>query len=177
MEISKHYEYRWNNGIGLSCRKEFENSKDELDYLRLEYEIWALWIDKFYSGEYGIYNTVKGDAPRYALEDEMDFCFWKDTYRKNYLRRDHYANHKTRSKYIINRIKKLFKDAKKYVSITDDEDENYNINLEEIKKSMKTDPLYKEKWFIAAFQANNYIDELFNRNKVKKFKPKSRRKK
>ena len=79
MIIPKFYEGRWKN---IRCRKDFENSKEKLDYLRTEYELWARWIDEFYSGKHGIFK-IKGDAPRYALEEYMDFCYWEKTYKKN----------------------------------------------------------------------------------------------
>ena len=58
MKIPNFYEYRWKRTI--KCRKDYEDSEKKIDYLRLEYELWALWIEEFYSGEYGIYKTVDG---------------------------------------------------------------------------------------------------------------------
>jgi hypothetical protein len=78
MIIPDFYEYRWKR---IKCRKDYENSKEKLDYLWAEYEIWALWIDKFYSGDHGIFK-IEGDAPRYALEDYMDFVIGKKLIKK-----------------------------------------------------------------------------------------------
>jgi hypothetical protein len=79
MKIPDFYETRW---VKIGYNEETENDIDYLDYIRVEYELWALWIDKFYSGKRnGIYNKIEGDAPRYALEDDFDFWYWKDDYR------------------------------------------------------------------------------------------------
>ena len=163
MIIPQFYEYRWRKTI--KCRKDYEDVQEKLDYLRFEYEIWALWIDKFYNGENGIYKTLTGDAPRYVLEDAMDFCLWQNTYKKNYLKRNHFANHKVRSKYIIKTLLSLFRKVNKYVlrePEDEDEDEGFDLNLQEMKEKMMKDPIYKEKWFLAAYEANKYIDELLN---------------
>jgi len=170
MIIPQFYEYRWNKTI--KCKKDYEDDKKRLDYLRLEYEIWALWIDKFYNGEYGIYKTLDGDAPRYVLEYDMDFCLWQNTYKKNYLKRDHFANHKARSKYIVKTLSSLFKKVDKYVLHDDVEDDGFNLDFQEMKKKILEDPIYKQKWFLAAYQSNKYIDELLNEIQVKR---KSRR--
>ena len=172
MIIPKFYENRWNKNI--YCRKYYEDNKEKLDYLRTEYEIWALWIDKFYNGEYGIFNTIDGDAPRYALEYELDFCIWEDTYKKNYLKRDHFTNQEVRSKNIIKRLTKLFNDAGKYnlrTTVPRSPDEDINLDLEEIKTKMKTDRTYKDKWFKAAYEANDYIDKLLYNMKPKTVYP------
>lgn len=161
MKIPDFYEYRWKTNI--KCRKDYEDFKEKLDYLRLEYEIWALWIDKFYNGEYGIYNTVKGDAPRYALEDDMDFCLWKNTYAKNYLKRNHSSNHKVRSKYIINTLTNLFKNVAKYVLRDSEDEDGFNLDFQEMKQAMKNDSKYKQKWFKAAYEANLYIKNLLSK--------------
>ena len=164
MIISDFYEGRWKN---IRCRKDYENSKEKLDYLRTEYELWARWIDEFYSGKHGIFKTLTGDAPRYALEDYMDFCYWEKTYKKNYPKRDHFANHKVRAEYIIKLLTKLFNDVDNYVlrSYTNaddiDNDEGFNLNFEEMKENMKKDRTYKEKWFKAAHDANDYIENIF----------------
>jgi hypothetical protein len=163
MIIPNFYEYRWRKTI--NCRKDYEDVQEKLDYLRFEYEIWALWIDKFYDGENGIYKTLAGgDAPRYVLEDDMDFCLWQNTYKKNYLKRNHFANHKVRSKYIIKTLKSLFKKVDKYVlrGSHEDEDEGFNLDFQEMKQKLLEDPIYKEKWFLAAYEANKYIDKLLN---------------
>ena len=159
MKIPSFYEYRWNTNI--KCRKDYEDKQEKLDYLRLEYEFWALWIDKFYYGEYGI-SKIGGDAPRYALEYDMDFCIWQNTYKKNYDKRDHFGNHKIRSEYIIKILNKLFEKVDNYVLLSDDEDENKNFNLDfqEMKIKMLNDNTYKEKWFKAANEANYYIENL-----------------
>ena len=57
MKIPKFYDMRWEDQPALqTCRKDYEKSKEKLDYLRTEYELWALWIDKFYNGKYGIFK-------------------------------------------------------------------------------------------------------------------------
>jgi hypothetical protein len=168
--IPDFYERRWNNNgvIGISC-KESEKNVNYLNYLRQEYEYWALWIDQFYVGENGIFNTIKGDAPRYALEDRMEFCDWKKTYKENYKKRDHLSNHIIRSFDTIELLKKLFQEASNYVPVgEDDEDPRDFLSFEEIQKNMKADPTYKEKWFQAAYDANNYIFRKLMRKKDKK---------
>jgi hypothetical protein len=173
MIIPEFYEGRWNKNI--YCRKKYEDNKEKLDYLRTEYEIWALWIDKFYNGKYGIFNTIDGDAPRYALEYDLDFCIWEDTYKKNYLKRDHFSNQEVRSKNIIKRLTSLFNNAEKYIlrtTVPRSPDEDINLDLEEIKTKMKKDPKYKEKWFKAAYEANDYIDKLLYNMNLKTVYPK-----
>ena len=168
MIIPKFYEDRWNKNI--YCRKKYEDSKEKLDYLRTEYEMWALWIDKLYNGKSGLF-TIGGDAPRYALEYELDFCILEDTYKKNYLKRDHFANQEIRSKDAIKRLTSLFNNAAKYVlrtTVPRSPDEDINLDLEEIKINMMKDPMYKEKWFKAVYEANDYIDKLlYKYNDVK----------
>ena len=174
MIIPKFYEGRWNKNI--YCRKHYEDNKEKLDYLRTEYEIWALWIDKFYNGDYGIFK-IKGDAPRYALEDDLDFCLWERHYEKNYAKRDHFANHKARSEYIIKSLTKLFNNVDKYIlrpnrkDYVYDNDEGFNLDFEEMKEEMKTDRTYKQKWFKAAYIANVYIDKLLYNMKPKTVYP------
>ena len=173
MKISDFYEYRW--GKTIKCRKDYENSKDRLDYLRFEYELWAVWIDKFYNGEYGIYKTLNGDAPRYVLEDYMDFCYWKSTYESNYLKRDHVSNHEVRSKYIINILTSIFKKVEQYVlrrqrtADEDDEDPGFNLNFQEMKEKMMADPTYKQKWFKAAYEANDYVRKLLSQKTTQSY--------
>ena len=124
--------------------------------------MWALWIDKLYNGKSGLF-TIGGDAPRYALEYELDFCILEDTYKKNYLKRDHFANQEIRSKDAIKRLTSLFNNAAKYVlrtTVPRSPDEDINLDLEEIKINMMKDPMYKEKWFKAVYEANDYIDKL-----------------
>lgn len=164
MKISKFYDQRWKT---LKCRKDYEKSKEKLDYLRTEYELWALWIDKFYNGKYGIFK-IDGDAPRYVLEDEMDFCYWEKTYKKNYSKRDHLENHKVRAKYIIKILKELFNDVVNYDLNIDDEDEEFNLDLEEMKEKMNNDSTYKQKWFKAAKDGNEYINKLLLKNQNKR---------
>jgi len=168
MKIPSFYEYRWKDMI---CRKAYKN----LDYIREEYEIWSLWIDKFYNGKYGIYNAVLGFAPRYVLEYELDFCLWEKTYKKNSVKKNHIANHKVRSKYIIDMLKDLFNKVEKY-----DEKENHNIDFEEMKEKMMKDQTYKQRWFKAAYEANNYIEKLLtlksNKKSVKKSNKRSLKK-
>jgi len=168
--IPDFYERRCNNNgvIGISC-KESEKNKDYLNYLRQEYEYWALWIHRFYVGENGIFNTIQGDAPRYALENRMEFCDWKKTYKSNYEKRDHLSNHIIRAFDTIDLLKKLFQEASNYVPFgEDDEDPRDFLSLEEIQKNMKADPTYKEKWFQAAYDANNYIFRKLMRKKGQK---------
>ena len=170
MKIPKFYDMRWEDQPALqTCRKDYEKSKEKLDYLRTEYELWALWIDKFYNGKYGIFK-IKGDAPRYVLEYDMDFCDWEKTYKKNYSKRDHLGNHKVRAKYIIKILKELFNDVANYdLNITDDEDEEFNLDLEEMKENMNNDSTYKQKWFKAAKDANEYINKLIlKKNQTKR---------
>jgi hypothetical protein len=65
-------------------------------------------------------------------------------------------------------LTKLFNDADKYnlrTTVPRSPDEDINLDLEEIKTKMKKDPKYKEKWFKAAYEANDYIDKLlYNMN-------------
>lgn len=115
-----------------------------------------------YNGKFGLF-TIGGDAPRYALEYELDFCMLEDTYKKNYLKRDHFANQEVRSKDTIKRLTSLFNNAAKYVlrtTVPRSPDEDINLDLEEIKINMMKDHMYKEKWFKAVYEANNYIDKL-----------------
>ena len=133
---------------------------------------------------------IRGDAPRYALEDYMDFCYWEKTYKKNYLKRDHIANHRVRADYIIKLLTKLFNNVDNYVlrptrdDHDHDDDEGFNLDFEEMKAEMKTDRTYKQKWFKAAYEANEYIDKLLynmrpkvNSRKMPKSRKVSRRKK
>ena len=169
MKISDFYDKRWKS---LECRKDYEKPPAKLAYLRKEYELWALWIDKFYSGEHGIYTTLTGDAPRYALEDYMDFCYWDTTYDLNYPKRNHFANHKARAEYTVKLLTELFNDVDNYVMRTKsemdsddiDEDEGFNLNFQEMKEKMMNDPTYKQKWFKAAYAANDYIESMLNKN-------------
>ena len=166
MKIPDFYEGRWKN---IQCRKDYENSKEKLDYLRKEYELWALWIDKFYSGEYGIFK-IGGDAPRYAVEDYMDFCYWGKNYKKNYSKRDHFANHKVRAEYIIKLLTKLFNNVENYVmrprAEDYDNDEGYSLDFQEMKEKMQSDRTYKQKWFKAAYDANDYIETILNKPQI-----------
>ena len=130
MKIPDFYDKIWKS---FECRKDYEKPPAKLAYLRKEYELWALWIDKFYSGEHGIYTTLTGDAPRYALEYEMDFCYWDTTYDLNYPKKNHLANHKVRAEYIVKRLTKLFNDVDDYVlrkGDVDDEDEGFNLDFQ-----------------------------------------------
>lgn len=175
MKIPDFYENRWNSSI--KCRKDYESDTETVDYIRTEYELWSLWIDRFYNGEHGIFNTLDGDAPRYLLEDDMDFCLFEKEYKKNYFKKDHLANHKARSRYIINRLTSIFKKVEKYdTSISDEDEERYNINFEEMKHKMSRDSTYEKKWFKAADDANNYIVKLLNKKSPSNKRSKKRRK-
>jgi len=163
MKIPSFYEYRWKRTI--KCRADYEDSKKKRDYLRLEYELWALWIDKFYSGKYGIYKTLDGDAPRYVLEYDLDFCLFENTYKKNYPKKDHFKNHKVRSQYIIKILTNIFNKVDNYV-LHSSEDDDFNLDFEEMKIKMMNDPTYKEKWFKAAYDANSYIEQLLSQKNI-----------
>ena len=181
MKIPDVYDKRWKS---VECRIDYEKPRAKLAYLRKEYELWALWIDKFYSGDHGIFKTLTGDAPRYALEDDMDFCYWDTTYDLNYPKRNHFANHKARAKYIINLLTELFDDVDNYVLRTKsemdsddiDEDEGFNLNFQEMKEKMMNDPTYKQKWFKAAYAANDYIENMLNKSRPKTMRSRRRMK-
>jgi hypothetical protein len=162
MKLPDFYENRW---VNIGYNKETENDVDYLDYIRVEYELWALWIDKFYSGKKnGIYNKIEGDAPRYALEDDFDFWYWKDDYRENFKndREDHRCNHRVRSSRLINRLNELFEKVDNYVPKVN-EDRDY-LSLEEMSEKMMIDPMYKKKWFQAAYDANIYMHRKIKRD-------------
>lgn len=185
MKIPDFYDKSWKS---LECRKDYEKPRAKLAYLRKEYELWALWISKFYSGEHGIYTTLTGDAPRYALEYEMDFCYWDTTYDLNYPKRNHLANHKVRAEYIVKRLTELFNDVDNYVLRTKsemesemdsddiDEDEGFNLDFQEMKEQMMNDPTYKQKWFKAAYAANDYIENILNKSQPKTMRSRRRMK-
>ena len=183
MKIPDFYERRWNKigVVGIKCK---DNDSDYLDYIRKEYEVWALWIDRFYDGEHGIYK-IGGDAPRYALEDHLDFCFWDKTYKKNYKKRDHLSNHTKRSHYIINLLTKLFEEVNNFVDYDVDDDKIRDkirtmfdpLSLKEMKEKIMTDPEYKQKWFQAAHDANKYISSKFLSKKKTKTKSNKKTKK
>ena len=156
MRLSSFYESRWKQ---ISTR--YEDNPDKLNYMRTEYEFWAQWIERFYSGEYGIYNTVSGDAPRYAIEYDLDFLLFEKDYEKNFEKKDHETNLRVRAEYIIKRLKRLFDDVDKYIICSSedengDENDNFNLNYDEMKTKMLTDNTYKQKWFEAAYDANYY---------------------
>ena len=158
MKIDSFYEHRWKN-----ISKKYENNTEKLNYIRSEYEFWASWIHTFYSGEYGIYKTVKGDAPRYALEYdfEFDFPLFQKNYEKNFEKKDHVENHKIRADYIIKTLAKLFNKVENYVFCSsEDDNEEFNLDFDEMKTEMLKDNTYKSKWFKAAYAANYYIDYL-----------------
>lgn len=165
MKIPDFYENRW---IQIGYNNETENNIDYLDYIRVEYELWALWIDKFYSGKNGIYNKIEGDAPRYALEDDFDFWYWKEEYKENFKnnREDHRCNHRVRSKTLINRLTELFEKVDNYVpKVNKDEDKRDYLSLEEMNEKMMMDPImYKKKWFQAAYDANIYMYRKIKRD-------------
>jgi hypothetical protein len=175
MKIPDFYESRWNNAgvVGIKCK----GNGDDPDYLRKEYELWALWIDKFYEGIF----KIGGDAPRYVLEDHMDFCFWEKIYKKNYKKKDHLSNHRARSLYIIYLLTELFEEVNNYVPRDDDydyEEQRYKfdpLSLTEMKEKM-SDPTYKQKWFQAAYDANNYISRKLTTKSRKQSKKLSKRK-
>lgn len=162
MKIDSFYEHGWKN-----ISKKYENNTDKLNYMRYEYEFWASWIHTFYSGEYGIYNTIKGgDAPRYALEYnfQFDFPLFEENYEKNFQKRDHFENHKIRADYIIKTLTKLFNKVENYIFCSDEdgdgENKDFNLDFDEMKKEMLTDNTYKSKWFKAAYVANYYVEYL-----------------
>jgi hypothetical protein len=100
----------------------------------------------------------------------MDFCYWEKTYKKNYPKRDHFANHRVRSKYIIKLLTKLF-NVDNYVlrsyanADLYDEDEGFILDFQEMKEEMKKDRAYKQRWFKAAYEANEYIKNLLLQKK------------
>ena len=197
MKIPEFYESRWNKigEAGIKCKD--SDDSEYLDYIRKEYEFWVLWIDRFYNGDHGIFK-IGGDAPRYVLEDHLDFCIWDKYYKKNYKRRDHLSNHRERSGYIINLLRDLWKqverkprkfDPPRFIFDKLSLKEMREKNLEEMKEQMsefadlsweekpsleKMDISgYKERWFKAAHYANDYITTLCTRRFKKSKKSKS----